>query len=133
MLGPIFNQKKNRVSFLDTLFSSPFQDDAQKLDLGTPLGSSSGQNCAPNRPSGAKRTKNSISPCHFGRTPVLTKSQQLMCRWDMLAFKRLFCRWRFAHFLFFLRFFVFCFIQHFYHLLKNKNFGNPPTVEPSDF
>jgi hypothetical protein len=55
ILGPNFNQNLMffRVSFLDTLFSSFFKLDVQKHDFGTPLGSSSVQNGAQNRPSGA--------------------------------------------------------------------------------
>jgi hypothetical protein len=56
ILGSIFNQNLMffRVSFLDALFSSFFQDDTQNHDFGTLLESSSVQNGAQNRPSGAR-------------------------------------------------------------------------------
>ena len=72
-LKPSRNLMFYRVSLWDTLFSPVFQIDAQQLDLAPPLGSSSGQNGAQNRPSGANERQKGIGPPHLGRIHVFTK------------------------------------------------------------
>ena len=47
-----------------------------------------------------------------------------------MAFKRSFFRWRLAHLLFWLRFFVLCFIQHFYHFFHKTSVNAQPLSPP---
>ena len=50
-----------------------------------------------------------------------------------MAFKRSFFRWRLAHLLFWLRFFVLCFIQHCYPFLFLKTSVNTQPLSPPNF
>ena len=96
--------------FLDLLFLIIFRIVSKIVDFGHPFKIQWGQTWRPKSTKGRQKTQTKHKYQLTFALPVFTKPKELLCRWDIVAFKRSLFRWRLANFLLSLRFFVLCFI-----------------------